>query len=37
MIFEAPNAGVYDVLMSDPKRQAEIRGGGVIGTPDATF
>ena len=37
LIFEAPNAGIYDVLMSDPKRQAEIRRGGVIGTPDATF
>jgi len=37
MIFEAPNAGIYDVLMSDPGRQAEIKRGGVIGAPNATF
>jgi hypothetical protein len=37
MIFEAPNAGIYDVLMSDPNRQEEIKRGGVIGAPSATF
>lgn len=37
MIFEAPDAGIYDVLMSDPNRQAEIKRGGVIGAPKATF
>jgi len=37
MIFEAPDAGIYDVLMSDPNRQAEIKRGGVIGAPNATF
>ena len=37
MIFEAPNAELYDILMSDPKRQEEIKRGGVIGVPVATF
>ena len=37
MIFEAPNAELYDSLMSDPHRQAEIERGGVIGVPKATF
>jgi len=37
MIFEAPDAGIYDVLMSDPNRQAEIKRGGVKGAPNATF
>ena len=37
MIFEAPDAGIYDVLMSDPTRQAEIKRSGVIGAPNATF
>ena len=37
MIFEAPNAAIYDVLMSDTTRQAEIKRGGVIGAPNATF
>jgi len=37
LIFEAPNAGLYDVLMSDPTRQAEIKRSGVIGAPSATF
>ena len=37
MIFEAPNVELYDTLMSDPNRQAEIQRGGVIGVPVATF
>ena len=37
MIFEAPDACIYDVMMSDPNRQAEIKRGGVIGAPNATF
>ena len=37
MIFDAPNVELYDTLMSDPKRQAEIQRGGVIGVPIATF
>lgn len=37
MIFEAPDPGIYDVMMSDPHRQAEIKRGGVIGVPKATF
>ena len=37
MIFKAPNAEVYDVLMSDPHRQTEIKRGGVIGAPNASF
>ena len=37
MIFEAPDAGIYDVLMADPNRQAEIKRGGVIGAPNATI
>lgn len=37
MIFEAPNTEIYDVLMSDPHRQDEIKRGGVIGAPGATF
>ena len=37
MIFEAPNAELYDTLMSDPQRQEEIKRGGVIGVPVAKF
>lgn len=37
MIYEAPNVELYDTLMSDPHRQAEIQRAGVIGTPKATF
>ena len=37
MIFEAPNPELYDVLMSDPQRQEDIRRAGVIGAPVATF
>ena len=37
MIFDAPNVELYDTLMSDPKRQEEIKRGGVIGVPVATF
>jgi len=37
MIFEAPNAELYDTLMSDPQRQEDIKRSGVIGVPVATF
>ena len=37
MIFEAPNAELYDILMSDPQRQEDIKRAGVIGVPVATF
>ncbi|HEY0668140.1 MAG TPA: DUF3764 family protein [Sphingobacteriaceae bacterium] len=37
MIFEAPNAELYDTLMSDPERQEAIKSAGVIGVPVATF
>ena len=37
MIFEAPNAELYNILMSDPVRQEAIKRGGVIGVPVATF
>ncbi|HEX6889434.1 MAG TPA: hypothetical protein VF141_02030 [Chryseolinea sp.] len=37
MIFEAPNAELYDKLMSDPQRQEEIKRSGVIGAPVAKF
>jgi len=37
MIFEASNEGIYEALMSDPKRREEIKRGGVIGAANATF
>ena len=37
MIFEAPNAELYDTLMSDPERQDAVKRAGVIGVPVATF
>ena len=37
MIYEAPNAEIYDLLMSDPERQEAIKSSGVIGFPVATF
>jgi hypothetical protein len=37
MIYEAPNAELYDILMSDPERQEAIKRAGVIGVPVATF
>lgn len=33
MIFEAPDAGIFDVMMSDPKRQEDIKKAGVISAP----
>ena len=36
-IYEAPNAELYDTLMSDPERQEAIKRAGVIGVPVATF
>lgn len=33
MIFEAPDASVYDILMSDPERQRKIQKSGVISEP----
>lgn len=37
IIYEAPNAEIYDNLMSDPERQEAIKRAGVIGVPVATF
>jgi hypothetical protein len=37
MIFEAPDAGVYDKMMSDPKRLEDIKRAGVISAPVASF
>ena len=37
IMFEAPNAELYDTLMSDPERQEAIRRAGVIGEPVITF
>jgi hypothetical protein len=37
IIFEAPNAELYDKMMSDPKRQEDIKRAGVITKPVATF
>ena len=37
MIYEAPNAELYDILMSDPERQEAIKRAGVIGVPVVTF
>ena len=37
MMYEAPNVELYDTLMSDPHRLAEIQRAGVIGAPKATF
>lgn len=33
LIFEAPDAGVFDILMSDPERQKNIQKAGVISKP----
>ncbi len=37
MIYEAPDIGIYDTLMSDPQRQADIQKAGVVGIPTVTF
>jgi len=37
MIFEATDAGVYDKMMSDPKRQEDMKSAGVISAPVASF
>lgn len=37
MIYEAPAVEIYDQLMSDPERQAQIQKAGVVGMPTATF
>ena len=37
MIYDAPNAELFDTLMSDPERQEAIKRAGVIGFPVATF
>jgi hypothetical protein len=37
MIYEAPNVELYETLMSDPHRQAEIQRAGVIGQPKVRF
>jgi len=33
MIFEAPDAGVFNILMSDSERQKNIQKAGVISKP----
>ena len=33
MIFEAPNPEIYDIMMSDPKRQEDMNKAGVISAP----
>jgi hypothetical protein len=33
MLFEAPDEGVFDILMSDPERQKNIQKAGVISKP----
>lgn len=33
MIFEAPNPELYDIMMSDPKRQEDMKKAGVISAP----
>ena len=37
MIFEAPNAELFDKMMSDPSRQEDIKKAGVISIPNATI
>ena len=37
IIFEAPNAELYDTMMSDPGRQKKIEEAGVITKPTATI
>jgi hypothetical protein len=37
MIFEAPNAELFDVMMSDPERQKIIEKAGVISEPKASI
>ncbi len=37
MIFEAPNAELYDIMMSNPELQEAMKRGGVIGVPVATM
>lgn len=33
IIFEAPDAGVFDIVLSDPERQKAIQKAGVISEP----
>ncbi len=37
MIFEAPSAELYDKMMSDPKRQEDMKKAGVVSAPTATI
>ncbi len=37
LIFEAPKVELYDIIMSDAKRQEDIKKAGVIGAPVVTF
>lgn len=37
MVFEALEAGTFDVLMSDPERQKEMQNAGVISKPVASI
>ena len=37
MIFEAPNAELFEIMMGDPARQKDIEKAGVISAPVATI
>ncbi len=37
MIFEPPKAELYEAIMSDPKRQEDMKKAGVISKPVATI
>lgn len=37
MIFEAPDAEIFDVMMRDPERQKAIEEAGVISEPAASI
>ncbi len=37
MIFEAPSAELFDKMMSDPKRQEDMKKAGVVSAPTATI
>ncbi len=37
MIFEAPHAEIFDVMMNDPERQKEIEKSGVISAISASI
>ena len=37
MVFEAPNSETLDKMMSDPQRQKDMAGAGVISAPVASI